>query len=182
MAALPGRRSHSAILTIGHSTRALSAFNDLLRGHGVTLVADVRTIPRSRTNPQFDRAALPGALRTAGIGYTHLPGLGGLRHPRPDSPNTGWRTPGFRGFADYMQTPEFAKHLDALLTRVRGERIALMCAEAVPWRCHRSLLADALTARGVHVAHIMSRTKAYPHQLTPFARFDGSRLSYPSTE
>jgi uncharacterized protein (DUF488 family) len=170
------------ILTIGHSTRPLPAFIDLLRAHGVTTVADVRTIPRSRTNPQFDRATLPAALAAAGIGYAHQPGLGGLRHPRPDSPNMGWRTLGFRGFADYMQTPAFAEHLDALIKRARGTRIALMCAEAVPWRCHRSLLADALTVRGIDVGHIMSRTRASAHRLTPFARPDGTRLTYPAHE
>jgi uncharacterized protein (DUF488 family) len=172
-------RRPSTILTVGHSTRPLAAFIDLVRAHGVTTVADVRTIPRSRTNPQFDRAGLPRALATAGIGYAHLPGLGGLRHPRPDSPNTGWRTPGFRGFADYMQTPAFAEHLDALIARARDERIALMCAEALPWRCHRSLLADALTVNGLDVAHIMSRTRASAHCLTPFARIDGTRVTYP---
>jgi uncharacterized protein (DUF488 family) len=170
------------MFTVGHSTRPLPAFIALIRAHGVTTVADVRTIPRSRTNPQFDRATFPRALAAAGIGYVHLPGLGGRRHPVPDSTNTGWRTPGFRGFADYMQTPAFEQHLGALIERGRRERIALMCAEAVPWRCHRSLLADALSARGVDVRHIMSRTKAYVHQLTPFARVAGTRLSYPASE
>ena len=134
----------SRVSTIGHSTRPLEVFIDLLKVHGVKMVIDVRTIPRSRQNPQFNLDALPDTLRAAGIGYEHIAGLGGLRHPRLDSPNTGWRNASFRGFADYMQTEEFEKNLEKVIRLSRHKRICLMCAEAVPWRCHRSLIADAL--------------------------------------
>lgn len=167
------------ILTIGHSTRSFEEFLQLLQAHGVTHLVDVRTVPRSRRNPQFNRETLPQALEPAGIAYTHLLGLGGLRRPRPDSPNTGWRNESFRGYADYMQTAEFASSLEALTNLAENDRIALMCAEAVPWRCHRSLIADALTVRGYPVEHILSPTRRQPHTLTPFAQVDGSRLTYP---
>jgi uncharacterized protein (DUF488 family) len=167
------------VLTIGHSTHPLAAFIEILKEQGVTKVADVRTVPRSRHNPQFNRDTLPAALAVPGIGYEHLPGLGGLRRARPDSPNQGWHNASFRGFADYMQTPEFAENLLALMELGRGARLALMCAEAVPWRCHRSMIADALTVRGVRVSHIMSRKTVQPHRLTPFARVEGTRLTYP---
>src|SRR5512135_3608136 len=127
------------IFTIGHSTRTLEQFIELLQSHGVTLVADVRTVPRSRHNPQFNREALPGALAAAGIGYRHLPALGGLRRTVLDSPNMGWRNASFRGFADYMQTAEFAAGLEELLDLAQEGPVAILCAEAVPWRCHRSL-------------------------------------------
>ncbi len=152
---------------------------ELLRAHRVDLLVDVRTVPRSRHNPQFNRETLPGALAPAGIGYLHMPGLGGLRRARPDSRNLGWRTPGFRGFADYMETAEFEKNL-AELIRLAGERqAAIMCAEAVPWRCHRSLISDALLVRGVAVGHILSASRAEPHSLTPFASVEGVRITYP---
>ncbi len=151
----------------------------MLKAHGVKLLADVRTVPRSRHNPQFNRESLPGSLEAAGIGYVHLPGLGGLRHPRRDSPNTGWRNRSFRGYADYMLTPEFEKELAELTRMGETTRVAIMCAESVPWRCHRSLIADALTARGIPVQHIMSATKADPHKLTPFARASGTQVTYP---
>jgi uncharacterized protein (DUF488 family) len=170
------------LLTIGHSTRPLETFIGLLRNFAVTLVADVRTVPRSRHNPQFNRETLPQELAAAGIGYVHLPGLGGLRRARPDSPNQGWRSPAFRGFADYMQTPEFEKSLLLLMELAREQRTTVMCAEAVPWRCHRSLIADALSGRGVRVEHIMGPDKAQPHRLTPFARLEGTRLTYPPPE
>jgi uncharacterized protein (DUF488 family) len=165
------------VLTIGHSTRPLGEFIALLREHGVQKVADVRTVPRSRHNPQFNRETLPRDLAASGIAYAHLPGLGGLRRPRRDSPNTGWRQPGFRGYADYMQTPEFERALGVLVEMAQSERVALMCAEAVPWRCHRSLIADALTVRGVQVEHIMGPGRTQPHRLTPFARLQGTRLT-----
>jgi uncharacterized protein (DUF488 family) len=168
------------ILTIGHSTHPLEEFIALLRAHGVTLLADVRTVPRSRRNPQFNRETLPTALAAAGIGYRHLPGLGGLRRPRPDSMNLAWENEGFRGFADYMGTPEFEAALGELLELARRERVAIMCAEAVPWRCHRSLIADALVARGVAVEHILSPTRRQPHTLTRFARVEGGRVVYPA--
>ena len=168
------------VLTIGHSTRPLAAFIELLRAHGVKKVADVRTVPRSRHNPQFNRETLPGDLAQAGIAYVHLPGLGGLRRPGRDSVNTGWHNPGFRGFADYMQTPEFEENLGLVLEMAGHERVVLMCAEAVPWRCHRSLIADALTVRGVQVEHILGPGRTQAHRLTPFARVEGQRLTYPA--
>lgn len=177
--------SHSPtpiILTIGHSTHSLEVFIRLLQAHGVTLVADVRSLPRSRRHPQFNRETLPEQLKLAGIGYVHLPGLGGLRRARPDSPNRGWRTPGFRGYANYMQTPKFADNLETLIRMAGEERLALMCAEAVPWRCHRSLIADALTLRGILVEHILGLRGRQPHRLTSFARVQGQKLTYPEKE
>lgn len=168
------------VFTIGHSTREPAELIHLLQAHGVTKIADVRSVPRSRHNPQFNRDTLPDALRTAGIGYVHLPGLGGLRHARADSPNLAWRNASFRGYADYMQTDAFAENLEQLIELARQEPIALMCAEAVPWRCHRSLIADALTVRGIPVEHIMSATHRQPHALTPWARVDGFRITYPA--
>ncbi|MDI3339523.1 MAG: DUF488 domain-containing protein [Sphaerobacter sp.] len=170
------------VLTIGHSTRPLEELIDLLRANGVTRLVDVRTVPRSRTNPQFNRETLPAALAAAGIAYTHAPGLGGLRKARADSPNTGWRNASFRGFADYMQTPEFTAALDALIAVARLDRVALMCAEAVPWRCHRSMIADALTVRGVPVAHLIGAEPPRPHHLTPFAVVHGTAITYPATD
>jgi len=154
----------------------------MLQAHGVQLLVDVRTVPRSRHNPQFNLENLPASLAPAGIEHVHMPGLGGLRHARKDSMNTGWRNDSFRGYADYMQTPEFAKNIDELLALDKDRRVAVMCAESVPWRCHRSLIADALTARGIPVQHIMSATKANPHKLTSFARVEGERVTYPSPE
>ncbi len=169
----------AAVFTIGHSTRELATLIGMLRAHGIEKLIDVRTVPRSRTNPQFNRDTLPAALRAAGIDYTHMAGLGGLRHARPDSINTGWHNASFRGYADYMQTPEFAENIEQLVADANRQRIALMCAEAVPWRCHRSLIADALTARGIPVCHIMSEKRADPHRLTPFARVEGTAVIYP---
>jgi uncharacterized protein (DUF488 family) len=170
------------VLTVGHSNRPLAEFLEMLRAHAVELLVDVRTVPRSRYNPQFNLENLPAPLGVAGIGYAHMPGLGGLRHPRRDSPNTAWRNLSFRGYADYMQTPEFEDNLAGLLKLDAGKRVAIMCAESVPWRCHRSLIADALAARGVAVRHIMSASKAVPHQLTSFARVEGNRVTYPPAE
>jgi hypothetical protein len=169
-----------AVFTIGHSTRELAEFIRLLQAHSVTKIADVRTVPRSRHNPQFNRETLPDALKTAGIGYVHLPGLGGLRHARADSPNMAWRNASFRGYADYMQTDEFTKNMESLTDLAKEEHIAPMCAEAVPWRCHRSLIADALTVRGITVEHIMSIAHRQPHTLTPWARVEGRRITYPA--
>ena len=171
--------SAGAIWTLGHSTRSLPGLAGLARAHGVTTIADVRTVPRSRHNPQFNRESLPEALAAHGLRYVHLPGLGGLRRPRPDSPNTAWRNASFRGYADYMQTPEFARNLDALLELAGHERVAVMCAEAVPWRCHRSLLADALLARGIRVEHIMTEARSDTHTMHSWARLDGTRVIYP---
>jgi uncharacterized protein (DUF488 family) len=171
--------SEPRVWTIGHSNRPLEVFLNLLQVHGVTCVVDVRTIPRSRHNPQFNSESLPRSLKRAGIAYAHLPGLGGLRRASKTSPNTGWRNSSFRGFADYMQSPEFENALGQLLDLTRHSRPALMCAEAVPWRCHRSLIADALLARGIQAHHIMSPTSARPHTLTPFAKVRGTRVTYP---
>jgi uncharacterized protein (DUF488 family) len=167
------------IFTIGHSTRPIAVFIRLLRAHGVQRVVDVRTIPRSRHNPQFNRDRLSPALHRAKIHYKHMAGLGGLRHPRPDSGNTGWRNASFRGYADYMQTPEFTDSLVRCIDLAKHERLVLMCAEAVPWRCHRSLIADALLARGIAVSEITSGVRARPHLLTPWARVNGTHLTYP---
>jgi uncharacterized protein (DUF488 family) len=171
--------ARSPLFTIGHSTRTIQEFVALLRAHGMTRVIDVRTVPRSRHNPQFDRAALAKSLRNARLHYTHLPALGGLRHARKDSVNTGWRNASFRGFADYMPTPEFGLGLQRLISLAGEEPCAIMCAEAVPWRCHRSLIADALVVRKIAVKHITSRTRAEPHRLTPFARVEGTMITYP---
>jgi uncharacterized protein (DUF488 family) len=170
------------LITIGHSNRSIEDFLGILTAHRVELLVDVRTLPRSRYNPQFNRETLPGSLTAAGIDYLHMPGLGGLRHPRKDSTNTGWRNDSFRGYADYMQTAEFEQNLLELLSLEAGRRVAIMCAEAVPWRCHRSMIADAVTARGVPVFHLMSATKADRHKLTSFARVEDGRVSYPSPE
>lgn len=169
----------AVILTIGHSNRSLEDFLHLLQAHRATLVVDVRKMPRSRRNPQFNTDALPQSLHEAGIGYLYLPGLGGLRRRRPDSPNTGWKNASFQGYADYMQTPEFEKSLHELLERARGQRAVLMCAEAVPWRCHRSLIADALVVRGVSVEHILSASRTQSHVLKPWAQVQGERITYP---
>jgi uncharacterized protein (DUF488 family) len=176
------RQNVPNVLTIGHSTRSLEGLIGALRANGVNRLIDIRTIPRSRHNPQFNREELAASLPSAGIAYEHRPGLGGLRHPRKDSPNGGWRNASFRGFADYMQTPDFAAEIEALIGEAQGERVAIMCAEAVPWRCHRSLVADALSLRGVRVEHIMGEGHCMPHKLTPFARVDGMRITYPPTE
>ena len=168
------------LYTIGHSTRSLDELVEALRSFGVDLLVDIRTIPRSRHTPQFNREALSRTLPERGIRYAHLKALGGLRKPRRDSANTGWRNAGFRGFADYMDTPEFAAALEELRGLIGGAgSAAIMCAEAVPWRCHRSLVADALTAQGDTVLHIMAPGKAQPHALTPFARVERGRVSYP---
>jgi uncharacterized protein (DUF488 family) len=176
---MPTARPSPIILTVGHSARALDEFIGLLQAHAVTCVVDVRTVPRSRHNPQFNKASLPRALKKAGLRYIHLPGLGGLRHAKRDSLNVGWRNASFRGFADYMQTPEFEQSLEELIQLANEEQIALMCAEAVPWRCHRSLIADALLVRGIRTEDIMSPTRRQVHTLTPFAKVRGATVTYP---
>jgi uncharacterized protein (DUF488 family) len=162
-----------------HSTRSIEEFIRLLKAHSVTCVADVRTVPRSRHNPQFNRDTLPTSLEEADIGYTHIAGLGGLRRPKSDSINTGWRNASFRGYADYMQTPEFETSLEVFIELAKKDRVAVMCAEAVPWRCHRSMIADALVARGIPVEHIMSETRCDSHSLRTFAKRTGIHLTYP---
>jgi len=165
--------------TIGHSTRTFDELFDALRAHGVTMVADVRKLPRSRRHPQFSIDVLPATLSAAGLRYVHLPGLGGLRRGRADSINRAWRNPSFRAYADYMQTEAFAHELDALLALAARERVAIMCAEALWWRCHRSLIADVLVARRIPVYHIMSLGSAPPHQLREWARVRRGRVTYP---
>ena len=168
------------VFTIGHSTRTWKEFLELLRAHGIERVVDVRSIPRSRHNPQFNRETLSKKLQGARIGYVHLRSLGGLRHARRDSLNKGWRNASFRGFADYMQTPEFMKGLQRLIKLAKQKKTAIMCAEAVPWRCHRSLIADALAVRGIRAAHIVSGKRVQVHTITSFARVRGDRILYPA--
>jgi len=170
------------VLTVGHSTRELKEFVTLLFAHGIKQLIDVRTIPRSRHNPHFNRDRLPHSLQKAGIRYRHMAGLGGLRHARRDSINTGWRNASFRGFADYMQTPEFQEALERLIELAKKRRTAIMCAEAVPWRCHRSLIGDALLVRSFRVEEIESPTRTRPHTIPPWARVRGKQLFYPAYE
>jgi uncharacterized protein (DUF488 family) len=165
------------IYTIGHSTRPFDEFLSLLLAQGVRRLADIRTVPRSRRHPQFASEALARALQEANVAYKHFPGLGGLRKPRRDSANIAWRNEGFRGYADYMETAAFSDALDALVDWA-VEPTAIMCAEAVWWRCHRQLVADALVARGVPVQHIVSAAAPTPHRLTDFARVRDGRVTY----
>lgn len=168
------------VFTIGHSTRAIQSFIRLLQAHGVQRVIDVRTIPRSRHNPQFNRDQLSPALHRARIHYRHMPGLGGLRRARRHSTNMAWQNASFRGYADYMQTPAFKRDLNRCIELAKLERVVLMCAEAVPWRCHRSLIADALVARGIAAAEITSGVRTRPHSLTPWAQVTGTQVTYPA--
>jgi uncharacterized protein (DUF488 family) len=167
------------VCTIGHSNRPIEEFIDLLRQNDIGCVLDIRTVPRSRHNPQFGQDVLPASLAGAGIAYRHMPGLGGLRHPRTDSPNGAWRNTSFRGYADFMQTAEFAENVEAVIDLACSTRCVLMCAESVPWRCHRSMVADALTVRGIRVEHIITKQKRRAHALTPFAHVAGTRITYP---
>jgi len=167
------------LYTVGHSTRTFDELVALLRAFDIFVLADIRTIPRSRHNPQFNGDALRSALRARRLRYAQLPELGGLRRPRKDSPNAGWRNASFRGYADYMLTEDFETGLAKLHALSAEGRVALMCAEAVPWRCHRSLVADALTARGAHVEHITSAKRSTPHRVTAFAKVKGTRVTYP---
>lgn len=180
---LPKRRArgwgHARIYAVGHSTRSAEELVELLLAHGVRTLADIRTVPRSRTNSQFNRDTFPRTLAAAGLLHAHLPRLGGLRRPLPDSPNGAWRNTSFRGYADYMLTDDFAQGLEELRLLAEEGPVALMCAEALRWRCHRSLVADALFARGVQVLHITRPTRAEPHQLTPFAELHGRQVLYP---
>ena len=165
--------------TIGHSTRPIGEFTNFLRTHEIRLLVDVRTIPRSRHNPQFNTDTLAESLKEAGLVSLHMPALGGLRKARKDSINNGWRNASFRGYADYMQTEEFQCALEQLMAYGTGTRTAIMCAETVPWRCHRSLIADALVMHGWEVRHIMSPEKATQHILTSFAHSKKGTLTYP---
>ncbi|MGA8593455.1 MAG: DUF488 domain-containing protein [Bryobacteraceae bacterium] len=170
------------IYTLGHSTRPADEFVRILRTYGIELVADIRTIPRSRRNPQYDQNALKQLLAKEGVEYFHFAGLGGLRHTRKDSLNRGWKNASFRGYADYMQTPEFARAVEELIATASTKKTALLCAEAVPWRCHRSLVGDALLVHGVEVEDILSETHTQPHKLTPWARVQGLEITYPKRE
>jgi uncharacterized protein (DUF488 family) len=167
------------IFTVGHSTLPIERFIQILKTYGIACLLDIRTVPKSRHNPQFSGDALRKSLAVAGIGYRALPSLGGLRHARKDSQNTGWRNKSFRGYADHMQTAEFQEGLHDLIETGHKARVAIMCAEAVPWRCHRSLVADALNARDIPVVEIISETAHRMHKLTPFAHVEGNQVSYP---
>ncbi|MBN9493956.1 DUF488 domain-containing protein [bacterium] len=167
------------ILTTGHSTRPIETFIAMLRDAGVSLLADVRTVPRSRHNPQYESGALAASLDDAGIDYRHLPGLGGLRKPSKESINTGWRNASFRGFADYMGTPAFETALEELIALADHRQVAIMCSEGAPFRCHRSLIADALLAHGVEAAEIGAHGHLREHKRTPFARVNGTSVTYP---
>jgi uncharacterized protein (DUF488 family) len=167
------------VFSVGHSTRSLEEFFALLKAYGVTMIVDVRTVPRSRHNPQFNKETLPDSLKAAGVKYIHMPELGGLRRTSADSVNLGWENKSFRGYADYMQTKEFAENLLRLVALIQENCLAVMCAEAVPWRCHRSLLSDALVARHIKVKHILTETSTTNHELTPFALVEGTKITYP---
>jgi len=170
------------IFTVGHSNVSIEAFLALLRAYDIERLADIRTVPRSRHNPQFNSDALASTLAANDKDYRPLPALGGLRHPRKNSPNTGWRNESFRGYADYMQTPSFSEGLEQLIDMSRIRRTAIMCAEAVPWRCHRSLVADALVVRGIVVIEILTQTSWQPHALTSFAHAEGTNVTYPPVQ
>jgi uncharacterized protein (DUF488 family) len=169
----------AVVFTIGHSTRTLEEFVELLKTYSVKLLVDVRTVPRSRHNPQFNKETLPATLKQEGIRYIHMPEIGGLRHPKRNSINLAWENSGFRGYADYMQTQEFTDNLLKIVAMARENCLALMCAEALPWRCHRSLISDALVVRHVKVEHIISKTSTINHQLTEFAHVEGTKITYP---
>lgn len=167
------------IRTIGHSTRTFPEFVEMLKAYHVTLVVDVRSVPRSRHNPQFNKETLPNALKLKGVNYVHMPEIGGLRRPKPDSVNTAWRNKSFRDYADYMQTREFMEQLLNLIALARENCVAVMCAEALPWRCHRSLIADALVVRNVKVEHIISKDSCISHKLSEWAHVEGTKITYP---
>ena len=173
------KESELAVFTIGHSIRTLDEFIGLLRTHSVSLVVDVRTVPRSKHNPQFNKETLPASLKPEGIKYIHMPEIGGLRHPKRDSINLAWRNSGFRGYADYMQTQAFTDNLLKIIALARENCLALMCAEALPWRCHRSLISDALVVRHVKVEHIISATSCLNHELNEMAHVEGNQITYP---
>lgn len=171
--------SSSTVYTVGHSTHPIDEFAELLTAHGVQRIIDIRTVPKSRHNPQYGIDQLEANLGEHGLGYRRIEALGGLRHTTKDSPNTGWRNTSFRGYADYMQTGSFAEGMDELTASAAKEVVAIMCAEAVPWRCHRSMVGDALLVRGWEVLDIFSPKQAKPHTLTSFAQVDGTTITYP---
>ena len=173
------KKTDLTIFTIGHSTHSIEEFVELLKAHAIVLLVDVRTIPKSRHNPQYNTDELAAALQDHEIAYEHMAGLGGLRHAKKDSINMAWENASFRGVADYMQTEEFGQGLSALIEKAETKRTAIMCAEAVPWRCHRSLIGDALLARGIAVMDIMGKTSTKEHKLTAFAEINGVAVTYP---
>ena len=178
----PPREAHwpeGAVFTVGHSTLPIERFIALLQTYGVKRLVDIRSVPRSRHNPQFNDTSLAESLTARQIEYVHIQALGGLRRAHKDFPNTGWRNESFRGYADYMQGEEFRDALETLIRMSRQERAAIMCAEAVPWRCHRSLVADALAVRGIPAVEILSESSYRMHKLTPFVRVEGTRITYP---
>lgn len=167
------------IFTIGHSTRSIEDFLEILKHYHITEVVDIRTIPKSRHNPQFNGTELAHILRNHSIGYRHQKNLGGLRHAHKDSINTAWKNASFRGYADYMQTEEFKEGIQELIKLAHEKQVVIMCAEAVPWRCHRSLIGDALLVQGIRVDDIFSLTSVKPHKLTPWAVVDKTKITYP---
>jgi uncharacterized protein (DUF488 family) len=167
------------VFTIGHSIRTIEEFVELLKTYGATLLVDVRTVPRSRHNPQFNKETLPNILKTYNIKYIHMPEIGGLRRPKHDSINLAWKNIGFRGYADYMQTKEFTDNLLKIIALTRENCLALMCAEALPWRCHRSLISDALVVRHVKVEHIIGANSCLNHHLSEMAHVEGNQITYP---
>jgi len=167
------------IFTVGHGTKSIDDFSSLLKTYDIQRVVDVRTIPRSRHNPQFNKETLPKSLKKIHIGYIHIKGLGGLRHAKKDSVNMAWRNASFRGYADYMQTEDFKKNIERLIKIAKQKKIVIMCAESVPWRCHRSLIADALQVRGIKVKHIMSKKTCKERTLTPWIKVRGLQITYP---
>ena len=173
------KKLDTAIFTIGHSTRTLEEFIELLKANGVNLLVDVRSVPRSRHNPQFNKETLPDSLSHSGIKYVHMPDIGGLRRPKRDSVNLAWRNSSFRGYADFMQTKEFTDSLLKIIELAMEHCLALMCAEALPWRCHRSLISDALVVRHITVQHILSLTNCLTHQLNDTAHVEGTKITYP---
>lgn len=173
------KTARARIFTIGHSNHSFSEFVEMVESQKLKLLVDVRTIPKSRHNPQFGKDRLKRSLARHGIDYVHLEGLGGLRHTTKESVNKGWRNSSFRGYADYMQTPEFSKSLQHLIALSKRKRLVIMCAEAVPWRCHRSLIADALSVYGYEVEDIFTKSSVRPHKLTAFAKVRGKKITYP---
>ncbi|UOF01351.1 DUF488 domain-containing protein [Bdellovibrio reynosensis] len=167
------------IFTVGHSNRSIKEFIEMLQAYKLKLLIDVRTIPKSRHNPQFGETKISRSLEKAGIEYVQMKGLGGLRHPKKDSKNKAWRNTSFRGYADYMQTEEFQKNLVRLINKSKRKRLVIMCSEAVPWRCHRSLISDALIVKKISSEEIFTKTSHRPHKLTSFARVRAGKITYP---
>lgn len=172
--------AEATVWTIGHSTRSWEEFLSLLQKHDIALLADVRHYPSSARVPWTNGPVLAEHLKGAGLEYDHIEDLGGYRKPRRDSKNTGWRNAGFRGYADYMETEAFRRALERLIRIAKDRRTAIMCAEAVPWRCHRNVLSDALLIRGVRVVHILVPGKTQEHALAPFAKVRSGRITYPA--